>query len=198
MVKCLRMICLVTAIGLPTSAWAQIRTQIVASGFDHPVAVVPDPAIPNVLYVVEQGGLVKVIQNGQVLATPFIDLRSAVIAGGERGLLGMAFSPTRCESCVLQLHQQHRWPWPYGRGAIRSHRRGSLGRRTDEPFRSAMVNWRAQFIAQPFANHNGGNLVFGPDGYLYIGLGDGGNFNDFPTTMRRRPVACSGNSCGST
>ena len=98
MVKCLRMICFVTVIGSSTSAWAQLKTQVVASGFNSPVAVVPDPAIPNVLYVVEQGGLVKVIQNGTVLGTPFLDLRSVVRTGGERGLLGMAFPPNAAAS----------------------------------------------------------------------------------------------------
>jgi glucose/arabinose dehydrogenase len=185
MVKCLRMICLVTAIGLPTSAWAQIRAQVVASGFSSPVAVVPDPAIPNVLYVVEQRGLVWVIQNGQVLGTPFIDLRSAVVSGGERGLLGMAFSPNVASGRVFFNFTNTNGDTVVARFV-----------RTANPLVAASrfdLQWSTghKFIEQPYTNHKGGNLVFGPDGYLYIGLGDGGSGND-PENRAQDPASLLG------
>ena len=188
MVKCLRVICLVGLVAVPSSAWAQIKTQIIASGFSSPVAVIPDPVLANVLYVVEQGGLVKIIQNGQVLPTPFVDLRSAITSGGERGLLGMAFSPvvstgrvyfnftnTNGDTVVARFVRTTASPLV----AVASSRfdlRWSTGERV---------------IRQPFSNHNGGNIVFGPDGYLYIGLGDGGSGND-PQNHAQTPTSLLG------
>src|SRR5262245_45165237 len=84
-----------SAVGfLPAAAQAQLRSQIVvSSGLSSPVALVSDPAFGNVMYVVEQGGLVRVLRDGVLQTTPFLDLRSVTAASGERGLLGMAFAP---------------------------------------------------------------------------------------------------------
>ena len=70
-----------------SSAFAQIRSQLVASGLSQPLALVPDPLLPNVFYVVQQNGLVQTIANGQLQAEPFADLRGSISTGGERGLL---------------------------------------------------------------------------------------------------------------
>ena len=72
---------------------AQLAFETVASGFAQPVGVVQDPTQPNVQLVVEQGGLIRVVRNGQVEAVPFLDLSAVVLAGPERGLLGLAFAP---------------------------------------------------------------------------------------------------------
>src|SRR6187200_575475 len=76
-----------------STALAQVRAETIASGFSFPVSLVADPVLPGVFFVVEQGGLVRIIQNGTVLPTPFIDLRSDISSGGERGLLGMGLAP---------------------------------------------------------------------------------------------------------
>jgi glucose/arabinose dehydrogenase len=190
MVTCLRMICFVTVIGLSTSAWAQLSTQVVASGFSSPVAVVPDPGIPNVLYVVEQRGLVWVIQNGQVLARPFIDLRNAVVTGGERGLLGMAFSPNVASGRVFFNFTSTTGP---GHTVVARFVRTEADPLVAVPGSRLDLRWSTgePFIRQPYSNHNGGNLVFGPDGYLYIGLGDGGNGND-PQNHAQTPTSLLG------
>jgi glucose/arabinose dehydrogenase len=186
MVKFLNVICLLNLIVWPSSAWAQLRTEVVASGFTRPVAVVPDPAIPNVLYVVEQGGLIKVIQGGQVQAAPFLDLTQAVSKGGEQGLLGMAFSPNVATGRVFVNFTNTNGDTVVAR----------FVRTAAKPF--AAVNrfdleWspNQRYIEQPYANHNGGNLLFGPDGYLYIGLGDGGSGND-PQNHAQTPSSLLG------
>lgn len=188
MVKCLRAICVLTALAVPSSVWAQIKTEIVASGFSGPIAVIPDPAIPNVLYVVEQGGLVKVIQNGQVLATPFIDLRSAISSGGERGLLGMAFSPVVASGRVF-----FNFTNTNGDTVVARFVRTAGSPLAAVPSSRFDLRWSTgeRFIRQPYSNHNGGNLAFGPDGNLYIGLGDGGSGND-PQNYAQTPTSLLG------
>ena len=125
-----------------------------------------------------------------MLPADFVDLSAAIVSGGEQGLLGMAFPPAaRGERPLLrQLHQ------PRGR-----HRRraaaplGGSGRRRPRVAVRSALGRRAgpAFIAQPFANHNGGHLAFGPDGYLYIGLGDGGSGND-PDHRAQNPAELLG------
>ena len=196
MVKCLRMICLVTAIGLPTSAWAQSDPDR-RVGIDHPVAVVPDPAIPNVLYVVEQSGLVKVIQDGQVLATPFIDLRSAVVAGGEQGLLGMAFSPHDASRVFFNFTSSTAGP---GHTVVARFVRTAAD--PWSPYRRAVSICDGQLATSSSRSHSPtitaeiSCLV--PMAISISASATAAISTTFPTTMRRRPVVCSGNSCGST
>ena len=78
---------------LAPNAYAQLSTRVHASGFSTPIAFVQDPVSSNVQYVVEQGGRVRVVRDGTVLAADFLNLTSAVLSGGERGLLGLAFDP---------------------------------------------------------------------------------------------------------
>src|SRR5688572_24617728 len=86
---------------LPVHLHAQIKTEVVASGLSMPLAFLEDPVFPDIYYIVEQGGLVKVSRNGIVQSEPFADLRNIVSAGGERGLLGMAFSPDAASGRVF-------------------------------------------------------------------------------------------------
>ena len=74
-------------------ATAQVRSTVYASGFVQPLAIVQDPTNPTAQFVLEQGGRIRVIQNGSVLTADFLDLSSSVRAGGEQGLLGLAFPP---------------------------------------------------------------------------------------------------------
>src|SRR5690349_14928798 len=85
-------VCLMLAISAP-AADAQLRPQIIAQGLSNPVAFVQDPASNTRFFIVQQGGLIRVLDNGQLLPTPFLDLTTAIKGGGEQGLLGMAFPP---------------------------------------------------------------------------------------------------------
>src|SRR5438552_10457057 len=76
-----------------TPAQADLRLQTVVSGLTGPVAFIADPLNPGVFYAVQQNGLIRTVQNGTLLTTPFLDVRSVIASGGERGLLGMAFAP---------------------------------------------------------------------------------------------------------
>jgi glucose/arabinose dehydrogenase len=156
-------------------AWAQLRTQVVVSGLTEPIGFVPDPMNAGVFFVVEQRGLVRVVQNGVLLPTPFLDLRPSVSAGGERGLLGFAFPPDAGTGRLFVNFTNNN-----GDTVVARFARSPANALVANPSSRFNLRWPDgnRFIAQPFANHNGGHLAFGPDGYLYIGLGDGGSGND--------------------
>ena len=166
-------IAIAAAIGLlPIAAQAQLRSQaVIASGLSAPIALVPDPAFANVMYVVEQGGLVKVLRAGVLDATPFADLRSLTAASGERGLLGMVFAPDASGRVFFNYTNLT------GDTVVSRYTRTPSNPLVVDPASRLDLQWPSgdRFIRQPFANHNGGHLAFGPDGYLYIGLGDGGS-----------------------
>jgi glucose/arabinose dehydrogenase len=164
------LVLLTTLVASSADAQAQLRTRVYASGFVTPVLFLQDPADRAVQYVVEQGGRIRVIRDGAVLATDFLDLRGAISSGGERGLLGMAIAP---DGRVYVDFTN-----PAGHTVVARFRRSSNPLVADPGSRFDLRWGTDAFIAQPFANHNGGNLVFGPDGYLYIGMGDGGSGDD--------------------
>jgi glucose/arabinose dehydrogenase len=170
---------LVTAVacGVPAASQAQLRTRTYASGFASPLAFVQDPVRRTVQYVVEQGGRIRAVQNGVVLSPDFLTLTGAISSGGERGLLGLAFAPDYASSGRFYVNFTN----PAGHTVVARFRRSGNPLVAD-PSSRFDLRWngaaRAAYIAQPFANHNGGNLMFGPDGFLYIGLGDGGSGND--------------------
>ena len=158
-------------------AQSQIRASVYASGFTSPLAFVQDPTTAAVQYVVEQRGRIRVVRNGTVLSTDFLDLGSAVSTGGERGLLGMAFAPDYAASGRFYLNFTN----PSGHTVVARFRRSTGNPLIADPASRVDLRWGPSgvpFISQPYANHNGGNLVFGPDGFLYIGMGDGGSGND--------------------
>jgi glucose/arabinose dehydrogenase len=156
---------------------AQLRTRVQASGFTSPVAFVQDPADRAVQFVVQQNGHIRVVRGATVLPADFIDLSPAVISGGEQGLLGFAFAPDAASSGRFFVDFTNR----SGDTVIARFRRSSDAAIADLASRFDL-RWGGAggppFVAQPFANHNGGHLAFGPDGYLYIGLGDGGGGDD--------------------
>jgi len=153
-------------------AQAPLRSRVYASGFTAPLAFVQDPLDRNVQFVVEQAGRIRVVRNGAVLPTDLLDLRNVVLAGGERGLLGLACAPDG----RLYVNFTNR----SGDTVIARFRRSPDAVVADVASRFDL-RWGANgpsVIDQPFSNHNGGHLAFGPDGYLYIGLGDGGSGDD--------------------
>lgn len=157
------------------NAEAQLRTQVVVAGLSQLVAFVQDPVVPAVFYAVEQSGVVRVVQNGTVLPTPFLDLRGAIAAGGEQGLLGLAFAPDVASGRVFVNFTN-----TAGDTVVARFRRTPENPLVVNPTSRFDLRWPGgePWIDQPFDNHNGGHLAFGPDGFLYIGLGDGGSGND--------------------
>jgi glucose/arabinose dehydrogenase len=117
------------------------------------------------LYVADKWGRVMAIRDGRLDPDPVLDISGQVANGGEQGLLGLAFS---ADGRFLYVNYTDR----NGETNVVEYTMGNGG--IADP-RSAR---RVLFIEQPFANHNGGNLVFGPDGYLYVGMGDGGSGGD--------------------
>jgi glucose/arabinose dehydrogenase len=166
---------------------SRVRTRVYASGFSAPVAFVQDPHDPLVQFVVEQGGRIRVIRSGTVLPEDLLDLRSDVLTGGERGLLGLACSPNDTRIFVNFTDRA-------GNTVIARFRRGA-NRVTADPASRFDLRFGGPgspaWIAQPFSNHNGGHLAFGPDGYLYVGLGDGGSGDD-PDHRAQNPAELLG------
>ena len=163
-------------LALPPESTAALRLELVASGFTNAVAFVPDPLVEGTFLVVQQDGLIRVWSEGAIRDEPFLDLRQVVSRGGERGLLGLAVPPDAAESGRLYVNFTNR----DGDTVVARFLRRPDNRFAAEPQSRFDLMWPGglRVIEQPYANHNGGNLVFGPDGFLYIGLGDGGAGND--------------------
>jgi len=156
-------------------AEAQLQGQVYASGFQSPVAFVQDPTDRTVQFVVQQAGRIRVVRNGTVLPTDFLNLSSAIACCGERGLLGLAFAPDYESSGRLFVNFTNGDSDTVVARFTRSS--NPLIANPSSRFDLQLEGAR-RVITQPFDNHNGGHLAFGPDGYLYIGLGDGGSGND--------------------
>jgi glucose/arabinose dehydrogenase len=183
------MVFALAACGLAADVHAQLRARVHASGFTTPVAFVQDPTDRAVQFVVQQNGHIRVVRNGVVLAEDFLDLSGEIAGGGERGLLGLAFAPD-AGSGRLFVNFTNR----SGNTVVARFRRAA-GAVVADPSLRFDLRWGGAggpaSIAQPFSNHNGGNLAFGPDGYLYIGLGDGGSGND-PDHRAQNPMELLG------
>jgi len=145
-----------------------ITAEQVAQGLSSPVYVTA-PAGDARLFVVEQPGRIRIVQSGQLVPTPFLDITSRVSSGGERGLLSVAFHPQYAANGFFFVNFTDLG------GNTRIERfTVSADRNVANPASSKLILG----IAQPFANHNGGLNLFGPDGMLYIGMGDGGSAGD--------------------
>jgi len=143
----------------------------VAKGLKEPTAIAHAGDGSKRLFVLEQDGAVKIIRKETVSAAPFLDIKSLVRSGGERGLLGIAFPPDFASSKTFYVNYTDRNG--VGNTSIDSFRVGSDPDRADPSSRKKLLG-----IVQPYVNHNGGQLAFGPDGLLYIGTGDGGSGGD--------------------
>ncbi len=146
----------------------KLRLRQVASGFSSPVHLGAPTAEKKRLYVVEQAGVIWMIENGKRRNTPFLDIRNIVGSGGnEQGLLSVAFHPKYGQNRKLYVN------YTDTRGNTRVVEYRSKGRRV-------LLKTRRQRLRVPqFAsNHNGGQVAFGPDGFLYVGMGDGGGGGD--------------------
>jgi glucose/arabinose dehydrogenase len=176
-------------LGGASESLAQLSSRVYASGFSSPVAFVQDPVDRSVQFVVEQDGRIRAVRSGTRLSNTFLDLSGVVAAGGERGLLGLAFAPGAPSGRFFVNFTN-----AAGDTVVARFRRSAdpLIAETSSRFD---LRWNGAgggaFIAQPFSNHNGGHLAFGPDGLLYIGLGDGGAGND-PNHRAQNPLELLG------
>src|SRR4051795_6354304 len=133
--------------------------------FESPLYVTAPRGDRRRIFVVGQGGKIWVVRGGRRLAQPFLDISDRVQAGGEQGLLGLAFAPDYSSIGKFYVdYTDHD-----GNTNIVEYRRANEDRADPSSAR------RVLFQDQPEPNHNGGQLAFGPDGLLYIGLGDGGS-----------------------
>jgi glucose/arabinose dehydrogenase len=146
-----------------------LAVHVVANGLSAPTDTSAGDASGR-LFVVEQAGRIRIVEHGAVVVTPFLDIRAKVSSGGERGLLGLAFHPG--------FPTDPRFFVDYtdvdGNTVVSEFRvAGTNPNRADPGSERILLH-----VDQPFANHNGGGIVFGRDGMLYISLGDGGGGGD--------------------
>jgi hypothetical protein len=152
--------------GFSATAARAYSFQTVTSGFDSPVYVTAAPGESDRLYVVEQPGRIRIVQNGHVTGT-FLDISGEIESGGERGLLSVAFHP--------KYAQNHRFYVDY------TDRNGDTHVsefRSSKGVGVASTERQLLFVKQPYPNHNGGQLQFDRSGNLYVGMGDGGSAGD--------------------
>ena len=163
-------ILLCICLGCATQLLAQeLQLTQIASGLSNPTDIQSSGDGSGRLFFVQQDGIIRLFRNGALVVQPFLDIRSKTSAGGERGLLGLAFPPG--------FAQKQRFYVNYtdlnGNTVIAQYRVSANPDVADAASETVLLN-----ITQPFANHNGGQVRFGPDGYLYIGMGDGGSGGD--------------------
>ncbi len=163
------------ALSSPVLAAIQL-TPVVSSGLSSPLYVGHAGDGSNRLFIVQQGGIIRVLQPGSSTPTDFLDIHTKVVAGGERGLLGLAFHPQYASNGRFFVYYTRT-----GDGAlVIAEYHVSADPDLAEPAETVLLT-----IPHPTnTNHNGGMLAFGPDGYLYIGVGDGGSANDPPNNAQ--------------
>jgi glucose/arabinose dehydrogenase len=153
---------------VPPAGAADLALMEIASGLSSPLYLTA-PANDPRLFVVEQPGRIRIIENGELLPTPFLDIVDKVRSGGEQGLLSVAFHPEYDANGFLYVNYTD----VNDQTQIERYSVSSDPNRADAASAAPILS-----IGQPFANHNGGLIKFGPDGMLYIGMGDGGSGGD--------------------
>jgi glucose/arabinose dehydrogenase len=153
----------------PPPPAAGIALQEITSAVAFPVDLASPPGDATRLFVVEKAGRIRIIKDGALLPTAFLDIVSRVSSNGERGLLGLAFTPDFATSGRFVISYSN----SSGDTRISTMRTGTDPDRADGGSEQVILS-----VNQPFSNHNGGQVAFGPDGMLYIGLGDGGSGGD--------------------
>jgi uncharacterized protein (TIGR03437 family) len=162
-----------------SSAAQEIRLNRLAGGLTLPSDLQHAGDGSGRLFVVQQNGRIQIWRDGALVQRPFLDIASRVLSGGERGLLGLAFPPgyaTRRHFYVNYTDRQ-------GDTVVARYRLTSDPEIADASSEELILR-----IDQPYSNHNGGQLRFGPDGYLYIGMGDGGSAGDPQNNAQNRSV----------
>ena len=155
-----------TVTPLPTDF--ELTLEVVTSGVSRALYLTA-PAGDARLFIVAQTGQVRIVQNNQLLPTPFLDVSAKITSGGERGLLSIAFHPQYTTNGFFYVN------YTDGNGdtVVERYKVSSDANRADPTSAKQIL-----FVKQPFANHNGGHLLFGADGMLYVAMGDGGSGGD--------------------
>jgi glucose/arabinose dehydrogenase len=148
-----------------------IWPEFLVGGLSAPTAIVATPAPADKrLFVLERAGTVRVVTpNGTLAPTAFLDIRDKVLGGGEMGLLGMAFHPAYTNNGYFYIHYIDK-----NQNTVVARYEVSAQPDSADPASEQVLLQ----LKQPYANHNGGDLAFGPDGYLYVAMGDGGSAGD--------------------
>jgi glucose/arabinose dehydrogenase len=158
----------------PTAASAiagvPVEVTVVASGLSAPVDVTNAGDASGRVFVVEQAGRIRIVRDGGLVDRPFLDITGRIKSGGEQGLLGLAFHPDYPTDPRFFVDYTDR----DGNTVVSSFRVSAADPDQADPGSEAIL----LHIDQPFPNHNGGAVAFGPDGMLYIGMGDGGSEGD--------------------
>jgi glucose/arabinose dehydrogenase len=159
-----------TASPAPSAQAARGVKLVRVGSFSSPLYVTAPPGDTHRVFVVEQGGRIRVVRDGRKLAAPFLDVSADITSGGEQGLLSMAFAPDYASSGRFYVY----FTDTDGNERVQEFRRSA-----SDPDR-ADPGTRRQILLQADSesNHNGGQMQFGPDGLLYIGMGDGGGAGD--------------------
>jgi glucose/arabinose dehydrogenase len=164
----------------PPGPLPQISLVVVAGGFVSPVHVTHAGDGSGRIFVVEQAGRIRILDNGVVLPVPFLDLASLnpprLVAGGEQGLLSVVFPPGFAAKRYFYVYYTGIpvAPAVVAPTVIARYRVSAGNANVADPASEEVI----LAIPQPFSNHNGGQLAFGPDNNLYIGMGDGGSGGD--------------------
>jgi len=158
--------------------WPEIALSEGVSGFSRSVGMTTAGDGSGRLFVIEQAGVIEVVKDGQIQTPPFLDISDRVTCCGEQGLLGIAFPPGDGVKDHFYIHYnttEERDPNAPPQLVSRTSRfaLNPDGETADPDSEEIILTYD-----QPFTNHNGGHLAFGPDGYLYIGAGDGGAGGD--------------------
>ncbi len=148
-----------------------IKFESVVTGLDNPLYVTHAGDGSGRIFIVQNNGKILVYKNGQLNAAPFLDMSAVITSGGERGLLGLAFDPNYKTSGAFYVYYNNK------SGDIEIARYHVSSGNSDIA-NSASRQILLTITKPAFTNHNGGSLLFGPDGYLYAGIGDGGSGGD--------------------
>jgi len=149
--------------------WPGISLGPVVGGLINPVTIANAGDGSNRLFIVEQRGYIRLVKDNVLQGTPFLDIHTKVSCCGERGFLGLAFPPNYASKGYFYVNYTNT-------GGDTVVARYSISGNPD--LADAGSETILLTIDQPFSNHNGGQLAFGPDGFLYIGMGDGGDGGD--------------------
>ncbi len=170
---------------LPRTAGTAVKLQpVVSQGLDAPVHVASPPGDAGRLFVVEQSGRVRLVVNGELRATPYLDITGRVAFGGERGLLSIAFHPSFAANGRFYVN------YTDGEGDVRisEFRAADPAAEAADPASEIIL---AEIPHREHDNHNGGMVAFGPDGYLYASVGDGGGSGN-PLRTAQDPASLLG------